>query len=270
MSTTLKPLEQSIADAMDCEDLSILPYLPYILQDFQEIGSSASAILAIVEEHTSNHANLKVLDLGCGKGAVLVRLASRLHCHCHGIDAIPEFIQEAREAATSHAVADRCRFECGDARELVRYLVQFDVIILGSIGPVFGDYQQTMTLLHRNLAHGGIIILDDGYLAGDGTADDSTADGAAMHPAVTSREAVLRQIDAAGMRLITEYTAGHADSIAAWQLEYANIARRCSELAATYSGMRGVFEAYAARQAVEYHYLEHDIICSTMVIGRNA
>lgn len=49
----MKTLEETIAQAMDCQDKSILPFLPYILQDFWEIGSSANSILKIVKAHTN-------------------------------------------------------------------------------------------------------------------------------------------------------------------------------------------------------------------------
>ena len=39
-----KTLDESIARAMDCDELELVHYLPYILQDFIEMGSSAEDI----------------------------------------------------------------------------------------------------------------------------------------------------------------------------------------------------------------------------------
>ena len=76
---------------------NLYPYLSYILQDRWEIGSEPQTIIHIIEKHFKNYADLKILDLGCGKGAVSIR-------------------------------------------EDIKNLSGYDAIILGSIGPVFGDF----------------------------------------------------------------------------------------------------------------------------------
>lgn len=62
----MKTIEESVVTAMDGTDTGIYPFLPYILQDFWEIGTSPDEVVTLLERHTSNHARLKVLDLGCG------------------------------------------------------------------------------------------------------------------------------------------------------------------------------------------------------------
>ena len=71
----MKTIEESVLTAMDCTDSEILPYLPYILQDFWEIGSDPDVIIDLLKKHLSNTNNFKVLDLGCGKGAVSIIIA---------------------------------------------------------------------------------------------------------------------------------------------------------------------------------------------------
>ena len=123
-------LAESIARAMDCDDTGLVAFLPYILQDFFEIGSSAESILEIVRENTTNHRELKVLDLGCGKGAVLLKIAETLGCRCRGIDGIPEFVTEAARRAKEKGLK-HCSFTAGDLREEIKYLEKQDVAILG-------------------------------------------------------------------------------------------------------------------------------------------
>ncbi len=83
------PLAESIARAMDGSDRRIVPFLPYILQDAWEIGTDPEIVSDLVRRHTRDHSRLRVADLGCGKGAVSVRLAGTLGCRCLGIDGLP-------------------------------------------------------------------------------------------------------------------------------------------------------------------------------------
>ena len=111
----MKTLEESIAAAMDCaQDTVIVPFLPYILQDFWGLGTPPEIVIDLVQKHCKHCSNLNVLDLGCGKGAVSIKLAEALKCNCFGIDGIPEFIETAKEKAQEYGVESLCRFEVGD------------------------------------------------------------------------------------------------------------------------------------------------------------
>ena len=57
-----------------------------------------------------------------------------------------------------------CEFEKGDIRERGKDLQGYDVIILGSIGPVFGDFHTTLTILSKCIHENGIFIIDEGYM----------------------------------------------------------------------------------------------------------
>ena len=65
-------VEESVVMAMDGTSSNLFPFLPYIFQDLWEIGTSPEIVLTLVKKHTTDYSNLKVLDLGCGKGAVLI------------------------------------------------------------------------------------------------------------------------------------------------------------------------------------------------------
>lgn len=159
-----KTLEESIAIAMDSSrDTAIVPYLPYILQDFWEIGTPPEIVINFIRTHCNNYTKLQVLDLGCGKGAVAVKVAEALQCNCFGIDGIRQFIETSQEKAKEYGVDILCRFETGDIREKINHLGRFDVIILGAIGQVFGDYYDTLTTLSTHLSPDGIIIINDAY-----------------------------------------------------------------------------------------------------------
>jgi ubiquinone/menaquinone biosynthesis C-methylase UbiE len=253
----MKTLEESIAAAMDCgQDTEIVPFLPYILQDFWDLGTPPEIVTNFVQKHCKNYSKLRVLDLGCGKGAVSVKLATALKCNCYGIDGIAEFIETSKEKAHEYGVDTLCRFEVGDIREKIKSLGEFDVIVLGAIGQVFGDYYATLTTLSKHLTESGIIIIDDAYI------EDTSA---FRHSAVLSRRELLRQIGEAGMKLIDEYTGEYCDTFDSAK-EMENISKRCSELKLKHPEKSSLFEKYAQDQAQEYDALENEMIGSVMVL----
>ena len=251
--------ESSVITAMDGTDIGLFPFLPYIFQDFCELGSNPEVIISLINDYFTKYDNLKVLDLGCGKGAVSVKVAKALGCQCHGIDAVPEFITYAQTKAIENNVTELCRFEVGDIREKVTYLFNFDVIILGSIGPVFGDYYTTLTTLSKCLSDSGIIIMDDGYIENDSKF---------THPLMQKQAAIFAQIQSAGMELIGEVIADKNKIKESDNFIIENLEKRCLELVDKYPQKRGLFLDYIRKQYEENDILENDVICSTMVIGK--
>lgn len=245
---------------MDCENTEILPFLPYILQDFFEIGSSAESILKIVKSNTSNNKNLNILDLGCGKGAVSIKLAESINCNCLGIDAIAQFIEFADKAASDKNL-ENCTFICGDMRNEINNLGKHDVIILASIGPVFGNYYETLKILENILDQSGVIVLDDGYI---------TDEKSFNHESVSTKSQLISEIDRAGMKILHEYVGNDISNSNEYDKQLKDITNRCRELSIAHPDKNKLFEDYIQNQKQEYMNLENEIICSTMVIRRKA
>lgn len=255
-------LEQSIAKSMDCPDIEIITYLPYILQDFWEIGSSAQKMKKIIEQYyeKEDYKTLQVADLGCGKGAVSIKLASDLRCYCLGIDANREFIYDAQVKAKELNIDLLCSFEINDIRQRIKELSKFDIIILASIGPVFGNHYETLLALSPILSERGIIILDDGYI------EDSSS---YIHPSITKRNALIKQIQDAGMKLVNEVFDDDTEKIENdYDKEFTVLEKRCRELIVKYPEKAALFEGYINKQMEEYNVLKNKVICSTMVIKK--
>lgn len=253
----MKTIEESIAAAMDVQqDIAIIPYLPYIFQDFWELGTPPDFVIDLIRRNFENYADLRILDLGCGKGAVSVKAAAVLSCHCHGIDAIPEFIETANEKAIEYGVESLCLFEAGDIRIKIEELDAFDVIILGATGPVFGDFRTALTAISKHLTDTGIVIIEEAYIN-----DDSTY----QHPPYIFRKDLLMQYEQAGMHLVDEIQCNYGE-IANMDNEMENISRRCTELKALHPDMSGLFDNYIKNQATENEALENNLSGSTMVL----
>ncbi|WP_298647093.1 class I SAM-dependent methyltransferase [uncultured Proteiniphilum sp.] len=251
-------IEESVVTAMDGDDAEIFPYLPYILQDFWEIGSSPSDMIELIEKHTNDYSGLKVLDLGCGKGAVSIRIAEKLESKCWGFDGVCEFIEEANRKAKEYKVKSLCHFEKADIRDKINELRRFDVIILGAIGQVFGDYYATLTKLKNCLEPNGIILIDDAYI------DDLSTFN---YSALFKKNELLRQISEAGMELIDEKIASDPEEIKSeHEQEFDYITFRCNELIKKHPEQKSLFENYMKKQREEYEVLENCVVCLTMVI----
>ncbi|MBM4167024.1 MAG: class I SAM-dependent methyltransferase [Ignavibacteria bacterium] len=255
----MKTIEECVVTAMDGSDKELFPYLPYILQDVWEMGAEPETITELVRKHISDYANVHVLDLACGKGAVSVRLSKTLGCKCYGIDAIPEFIDYAQRKAVEFNVERLCAFETGDIREKVKELFDFDVIILGAIGPVFGDYFATLSTLSKCINENGIFIIDDGYIIEQSNFS---------HPLILKQEIIIQQIDLAGMKLIEDCVLPKDNVKNASNYIFGNLQLRCGELMEMYPEKRKLFQDYLKKQEEENDVLENKVVCSTMVIKR--
>jgi cyclopropane fatty-acyl-phospholipid synthase-like methyltransferase len=254
-----KTLEESVVAAMDGTDTDLFPFLPYILQDLWAMGSDPEMIVRLVRKQAQDDSNLKVLDLGCGKGAVSIKIAEEFKCACLGIDAVQEFIDEADSKAKEVGVDRLCRFEVGDIRERVKNLTGFDIIILGSIGSVFGDYFQTLTALEKCMVDNGKIIIDDGYVENDSVD---------AQPFAPKRDVVLQQISDSGMKLIAEVVVAKDYMKEANDFIYKSLKRRCEELIEKHPDKTALFKNYVKRQEEENAALEGRIVCAAMVVTK--
>jgi ubiquinone/menaquinone biosynthesis C-methylase UbiE len=101
--------QQSVANSLEAEQ-NLLPYMPYLLQDLWAFGSSVNQILDLIGTLPLSSDSTKVLDLGCGKGAVSIRIASKLRFDVVGVDAMSEFLKDAQRKSSEYQVSDLCCF----------------------------------------------------------------------------------------------------------------------------------------------------------------
>jgi cyclopropane fatty-acyl-phospholipid synthase-like methyltransferase len=245
-------LNQSIALAMDCKTTEIVPYLPYILQDFTEIGSSAQSIVLILQEYDVQSSQ-RVLDLGCGKGYASVAVAQAFGCQVLGVDGMKAFVDHGTQRAQELGLGN-LKFIEADIREPKNIPGAWDWIILGSIGPVIGNYCETLEYCKQLLAPNGKVLLDDGYLK------DSYGQ--------ITRDYVVSQIELAEMRLDREYLGDQVYDPSETEQQMAWIRVRCQELKVQHPEKSQLFQDYIDTQVREYEFLESLYVSSSMVICR--
>jgi len=251
-------LEESVLMAMEGTDINLVKYLPYILQDFWEIGSSPDEIIKIIRKHKQNYSNMSVLDLGSGKGAVSIKIALELKCICFGIDAIEDFVTFSNNRAKELFVHNICTFETNDIRERIKTLEKYDVIILGAIGPVLGDYHSTLLQLKLHLNSDGLIIIDDGYIE-----DNCNTD----YPNVLHKSNLLQQISDAGMVLVDKITNDEMPELnEKYENEFEHLQNRCIELIEKHPKDKNLFLEYAETQRNLYEKLSNEVTPVIFVI----
>ena len=105
----------------------------------------------------------RVLDVGCGTGYLLGRLAARAPRAeaLAGIDAAPAMIAVAAAAATD----SRLRFAAGAAERLPWPAGTFDLVVSTTSFDHWADQQAGLTECSRVLAPGGCLILADLFSA---------------------------------------------------------------------------------------------------------
>ena len=162
----MKDQQQQVAEAFGVTP-DLVPLLPELLADIWVLGSWPERIVELLREFAALPRVARVVEFGCGKGAVAITVAQELGFRVRGIDLFPPFVEEAEARAESANVADLCRFETGDLRHAVQTLRDFDVAILAGVGAgVLGDYARCVGDMRQTVHRGGYLVIDDGFLNG--------------------------------------------------------------------------------------------------------
>lgn len=250
----MQTVEEKLAKSLTAESIELIPHLPYLLQDLWELGSSPKDMLEMITKHIHVSEETRVLDLACGKGAVSVNLAKKLGCMVKGIDILPEFIDYAINIAQEFGVEDLCDFVVGDINESVKVEKEYDVVILGAIGDVLGDPEETLTLLKNTVKKDGYILLDDVY------AHEET-DGKYQ-----TREQWIHVLKNTGVELIGEKIIPEEELASINNEQQGLIIRRANELKAALPEKTHLFDGYIQSQQEECEELESDVSGVTMLL----
>lgn len=247
-------VEEKLAKSLTAETVELIPYLPFLLQDLWDLGSWPSDIIDMLQKHINEPKLLRVLDLACGKGAVSVQIAKKLGCQVKGIDMMPEFIEYANMKATEYSVTSLCTFEVGDINQTILDDRDYDVVILGAVGDVLGNPEDTLRKLKGTVKSGGYIIVDDAY------AKDDT------NHQYTSREKWQEYMCELGLKLIDERFASDEDMSDLNNDQQAHILRRANELKLMVPDKAELFDGYIRSQLAECDEIENEITVVAMLM----
>lgn len=255
----MKDLKESVVESLDGSTLEIFPYLPYLLQDIREIGTDPLTVSEMLHDHVDDFMPIKILDLGCGKGAVSARLAKDYNCLVFGIDALPEFVESAKEFAIGMGVYHKCIFTQGDIRNEYQYYKDFDIVVLGAIGPVLGNLQETLLKVSGCLKERGLVVLDDGYIP---------ENSKYKHEKCTTRSEFINQIHSSGFEIICENLFDPNQIEEQNEAIFSAIKTRTQELIYSYPEKVSFLSDYLRDQEVENEALENELVCGVWLLQK--
>jgi cyclopropane fatty-acyl-phospholipid synthase-like methyltransferase len=239
--------ERSISGSLEA-DRVLLPHMPYLLQDMWGMGSSFDDIVNVVGGLTMPPDQTHILDLGCGKGAVLVMLSVKYGYRVTGIDAIDPFLEVARRKADEYRVAHLCRFIKQDIHEYVTTRRDYDLVILASLGGIFGNLKETVARLRTQVKKDGYMLIDDGYLRKKTSLDRQG------YEHYRNQEDTVKELTSNNDLLVREVNTTQF-SLELNDQYLRNITRRSAELVQRYPELKKDLKAY-----VDLQYEECDVI----------
>ena len=120
-------------------------------------------VLDQVTDRLELAAGRRVLDVGCGKGALLVRIAERTGARGTGVDINAAFLAEARTRAERSGVASLVELHEMEASRLVLEPASFDAGICIGSTHALGGYRETLRALAGLVRPGGRVLVGEGY-----------------------------------------------------------------------------------------------------------
>ncbi len=253
--------EEAISNSLEIEQPHLLPHIPYLLQDLWALGSSVDQILEIVGSLPLSSVDTTLLDLGCGKGALSIQLAARYGFHIVGIDAMTTFLETARNKAEEYQVPHLCQFEEQNIVEFISIENHFDLVILASLGGIFGSFESTIAKLRTQVRSDGYILIDDGYLR------DQNHLNRKGYEHYRDHENTIRELTAFHDILVHEVnTTSTNKKINEDYLKL--IGKRCRELGLQHPELQKDLDAYFQLQEEECHILNHEVEGAVWVLQK--
>jgi SAM-dependent methyltransferase len=105
----------------------------------------------------------RALDVGCGRGELLIRLAEATGAHGFGLDSSEAQIARARHEASNRVPAIEMLFETRDAGTLVAPAGSFALAVCVGSSHALGGLGPTLERLSELVRPGGHVVVGEGY-----------------------------------------------------------------------------------------------------------
>ena len=250
--------QQEIAQAFDATP-DLLPFIPALMADLWALGSSVEVIVELLRPLGLPAETTRIVDLGCGKGAVALTLAKELGFQALGVDFFEPFVQEARERAEEMGIASRCQFISGDIRHILPEVRDYDVVIYASVG-VLGRLDECVAKLRQCVHSEGYMLIDNAFLTDPGEVESPWYEHCATH------EETLSWLTAHGDDLLREVIISTED-VKALNCEYTELMRRRAEkLAKLHPEAADSLYGYVEKQERESEIMERTVTSAVWLL----
>jgi SAM-dependent methyltransferase len=104
---------------------------------------------------------MRVLDIGCGKGWMLRRLASRFDIRATGLEINRAFAAEAREQSVAQGLSGKIEIVEGNAMDYRAQPASFDVVMCIGASFALGGFESALDWMSRAAKPGGSIAIGE-------------------------------------------------------------------------------------------------------------
>lgn len=254
----MQEIEDDFLDSLDLDDSEIVPFIPEILKDLWELGSMPDYVIELVEKYIPANSLNRVIDLGCGKGAVLIRLSENITFAGIGIDLMPEFIEEARSYAAKWSYSKELQFEVGDIKEIVEKGGGFDLVIYGHDSDIFGNVMESLLEL-------GNCVSDQGWIVFEGVYSLNSEHNPEGFP---TESELFAQIEKSRMEIVGQIVWDREKLKQINQSNTASIREQINRLVNSHPDKKEMFHAYLKNQIEECRELENNLACLTILLKK--
>ncbi len=253
--------QRELAEAFDATP-ELLPFIPDLLADLWALGGSVEVIVDLLDPLGLPAETTRILDLGCGKGAVTPTLAKELGFQALGIDLFEPFVKEARERAEEMGISSLCKFVCDDIRNALLEARDYDVVIYASV-LVLGRLDECVAKLRQCVHSGGYMLIDNAFLTDPGKVESPWFENCATH------EETLSRMTAHGDTLLREVIIPTED-VKALNCKYTELIRRRAEkLAKLHPEAADSLYGYVEKQERESEIMETTVTSAVWLLQRH-
>jgi cyclopropane fatty-acyl-phospholipid synthase-like methyltransferase len=246
--------KKEFQNSLDLTSDELESYIPELLKGLWELGSMPEYIIELIGRNNLGKVK-NVIDLGCGKGAVLVKLAKQFEIKAIGIDIVPDFIQEANKYARDCGVFDKVLFRTEDIIETLKKTSKQDIVIYGYDSEILGSLDNTLRQLTNCVKTDGYILLEFMFA-------DQLTEG------MVSDKEMKKIIEQTGYRILDRID---WDREILKQTNLQNtviIKENVKRLISQYPDKKEIFNEYLQNQIDECEELENGYFCTTLLLGQ--
>lgn len=240
--------QNDITGSLSASNRDIEKHIDYLLQDLDALGSSTQKVIDIMEENRSIlPKNISVLELCCGKGALLQELAAVFNIKGTGIDLHPPFIDIAKKQSRKRGFQDRLTFKVMDIQEAVTTFRDFDLLVAGYDTDVLGSEVETLKKISSCVKPEGMIIYE--------TANESY-------------DTILESIKESNLTVIATNLYSRAEKIKINTFNTEKIKNRAHELIQKYPAEADLFKQYIRDQEEESEDLNNNLCWGIFLLSK--
>lgn len=254
----MENINKDFLDSLDLLDKEMEKHIPYVLQDLWELGSIPEYVHKLIDKNVSKKDIKTIIDFGCGKGAVLIYLASKFDFNGLGIDIVPEFIKSAIQYSIENSVDNRIDFKTDDILKRISRNEKYDIMIYGYDSEILGDVYNSISQLQNSISDSGYLILEIAF----------TPDEKERIEGLPTEKELLEQLDKSDLKTIDNifWDTNKIRTINDQNNNHIN--KRIQELKKIYPGQTRIFERYMSNQIDECKLIENEVICSTWLMKK--